>query len=249
MKTKDISGLERNQGRNFLIGFALSLTFVWMAFEWTVGDPEPVRFAGEASGIVDEIQVLRTAHPRQQSVPPPRSIRPSDRIEPIEEPSYSTEPSMVDTAIQVAAKGPVAVGLPVVSTPPPLPKPRVEEVEAPLVISEIMPRFPGCEEPGLSKEERRLCAERKLLEFIYKNLDYPALARENGIEGKVLVQFVVEKDGSITQAQVVRDIGGGCGQAVLRVLGEMPRWIPGSQQGRKVRVLFSLPVRFEMNRF
>ena len=86
------------------------------------------------------------------------------------------------------------------------------------------------------------------MEFIYENIEYPATARENDIQGTLVVQFVVEKDGSITGAKVVRDIGGGCGEEGLRIIKlmeKMPnRWIPGKQRGRPVRVMFNLPIRF-----
>jgi protein TonB len=88
------------------------------------------------------------------------------------------------------------------------------------------------------------------LEYIYKNVKYPAIARENGIQGRVVVQFVVEKDGKITDATVVRDIGAGCGEEALRVVNSMngmnTRWTPGQQRGQPVRVQFTLPVSFKL---
>ena len=112
-----------------------------------------------------------------------------------------------------------------------------------------MPRFPGCENLR-TKEEKDACAQKKMLEFIYGNIKYPAIARENGIEGMVVVTFVVEKDGTVTDARVVRDIGGQCGQEALRVVSLMNdkgiKWEPGKQRGRPVRVQFNLPVRFKL---
>ena len=113
-----------------------------------------------------------------------------------------------------------------------------------------MPRFPGCEDITASKDERQQCANKKLLEFIYENIRYPAVARDNGIEGTVVVSFVVDQKGNIKDAQVVRDIGGGCGQEALRIvelMNSMPnRWAPGKQRGRAVKVLFNLPVKFKL---
>ena len=89
-----------------------------------------------------------------------------------------------------------------------------------------------------------------MLEFIYGNIKYPAIARENGVEGMVVVTFVVEKDGTVTDARVVRDIGAQCGQEALRVVNLMNeksvKWVPGKQRGRAVRVQFNLPVRFKL---
>lgn len=88
--------------------------------------------------------------------------------------------------------------------------------------------------------------DKELMEYLAKNIKYPAIARENGIQGTVVVQFVVDKDGSITQPQVVRGIGGGCDEEALRVVKGMPKWQPGKQQGREVKVKFTLPIRFRL---
>ena len=94
----------------------------------------------------------------------------------------------------------------------------------------------------------KACADKKLMEFLYGNIDYPAMARENNIQGTVVVGFVVEKDGSITQIKLLRDIGGQCGEEALRVVELMrnspEKWIPGKQRGIPVRVMFNLPIRF-----
>ena len=101
------------------------------------------------------------------------------------------------------------------------------------VLAEVDPEFPG----GLEA----------LYKFIQDNVQYPQLALENGIEGKVYVTFVVEEDGSITNPRLLRDIGGGCGQEAIRVVKMMPKWTPGKQQGKTVRVQFSLPVTFSLS--
>lgn len=111
-----------------------------------------------------------------------------------------------------------------------------------------MPRFPGCEDLDANDQEKKACSDKKLLEFIYENISYPSMARENDIQGTVVIQFVVEKDGKITGAKVVREIGGGCGDEAIRIIDlmeKMPqRWIPGKQRGRAVRVMFNLPIKF-----
>lgn len=112
-------------------------------------------------------------------------------------------------------------------------------------VVEEMPRFSGCEEEA-TVEARKACADKQMLEFIYKNLDYPTQARDKKIEGTVVVSFIIEKDGSVSGAEIKKEIGGGCGDEVLRVVGLMPRWIPGKQKGETVRVQFMLPVRFKL---
>ncbi|MBP5515769.1 MAG: TonB family protein [Bacteroidales bacterium] len=88
--------------------------------------------------------------------------------------------------------------------------------------------------------------EDALYEFLGSNIQYPELARNNNVTGTVVVKFIVEKDGSITNASILRDIGGGCGKEVLRVINAMPKWIPAKKYGKRVRSFFTLPVQFEL---
>lgn len=115
-------------------------------------------------------------------------------------------------------------------------------------IVEEMPRFPGCEDIA-DLTERKQCADKNMLEYIYKNIKYPKEARDAGVEGMVVVSFVVEKDGSISTPRIMRDIGAGCGEEALRLIylmQERVHWTPGKQRGRKVRVQFNLPIRFKL---
>lgn len=97
---------------------------------------------------------------------------------------------------------------------------------------DIDPQFPG----GLEA----------LMTYLQQHIRYPQQARDANIEGKVYVNFVVEADGSISFIKILRDIGGGCGQEVVRVVKSMPRWIPGEVQGKPVRSQFNLPVEFRL---
>jgi protein TonB len=83
--------------------------------------------------------------------------------------------------------------------------------------------------------------------YLGKNIRYPAVAKENNTQGKVFLSFVVERDGSLTDAKVVRGIGGGCDEEALRVLKASPKWKPGIQNGRPVRVLYTIPVSFTLS--
>lgn len=130
----------------------------------------------------------------------------------------------------------------VYSQQPPPPPPSDEEI---FQVVEEMPRFPGCKDEP--KKKRNDCANKKLLEFIYKNIKYPAEARRDSIEGTVVVQFVIQKNGSISQAKIVKKVGGGCDEEVLRVVSLMPIWEPGRQRGRAVRVRYTLPVKFRLD--
>ncbi len=111
-------------------------------------------------------------------------------------------------------------------------------------VVEEMPRFPGCEH--LNENEKSDCSTEMLLAFVQSNINYPEAAKNNKVEGRVYVQFIVRKDGSVTDGKVVRDIGSGCGDEALRMINKMPKWIPGKQRGQLVDVLFTLPVKYRL---
>ena len=99
-------------------------------------------------------------------------------------------------------------------------------------IVEEMPQFPG--------------GEAKLMEYIGKNIKYPQKARETGIQGRVFISFVVEPDGSVSNVKLLRGIGGGCDEEAMRVVKSMPKWKPGKQRGKAVRVSYQIPVFFKL---
>ena len=132
------------------------------------------------------------------------------------------------------------------SSPPPPPPPPSKKEEEIFKIVEQMPRFAGCEEMDGSEQDKSKCASEKMLQFVYNNLEYPKIARENGVEGTVVVQYTIDKSGELRDAKVVRDIGANCGQAALDVVNKMPTWIPGKQRGKAVSVLYTMPVKFKL---
>jgi TonB family protein len=113
-----------------------------------------------------------------------------------------------------------------------------------------MPRFPGCEHPDSTADARYRCAQQRLLEFVYSNVEYPLEARQKGNEGTVVVSFIVELDGSISDILIVKNVDGGCGDETVRVVNLMNeaglRWVPARQEGKPRRVRVSLPVRFKL---
>lgn len=84
------------------------------------------------------------------------------------------------------------------------------------------------------------------IKFLQDNIKYPQMARESGIQGTVYVTFVVERDGAVTDVKVQRGIGGGCDEEAIRVVKAMPRWKPGKQRGKSVRVQFNMPIKFTL---
>ena len=117
-------------------------------------------------------------------------------------------------------------------------------------IVEEMPRFPGCEELEGTIAEKEACSKENLLTFIYENVVYPDSAIANEIAGTVVVRFVVNKDGNITNDTILKDIGGGCGEEALRIvrlMNEMPeKWTPGKKGNEAVNVYYTFPIKFKI---
>ncbi len=112
-----------------------------------------------------------------------------------------------------------------------------------------MPIYPGCEANG-DQAQKKACTEAALLKYVYQKLIYPTIAREKGIEGLVVVGFVVNKEGRIENVSIKKDIGGGCGEEVARVINSLndsdTPWTPGKLDGKAVKVLYYFPVRFRL---
>jgi len=156
----------------------------------------------------------------------PPVIKPDEQVQEEEQPKLQKEVIETKAAISNVAfdKGTDDVAAPVAT------QKITEEVEQPFVIVEQMPQFPG--------------GEKEMMKFIHNNLRYPSLAAENGIQGTVIVNFVVDHDGKITRIKVVRGIGGGCDEEAMRVLSKMPAWSPGRQGGKPVLVSYTVPIKY-----
>ena len=112
------------------------------------------------------------------------------------------------------------------------PEPPKEEETKVFDVVEVMPSFPG--------------GQGALFEWLSKNIKYPVVAEENGVQGRVIVTFVVERNGSITDVQVVKSVDPSLDKEAVRVVKAMPHWIPGKQNGSAVRVKFTVPVTFRL---
>lgn len=116
-------------------------------------------------------------------------------------------------------------------------------------VVEVMPRFPSsCEDDvDLTDQQKKQCADKEMLQFVYSNLKYPAEAKRQGISGIVVIAFTLDKEGFILDPEVKRSANPMLDEAALEVIEKMQaemQWIPGSQQGKPVAVKFNLPIRF-----
>ena len=113
-----------------------------------------------------------------------------------------------------------------------------------LVHADQMPYFPGCEKLKTGSEKKRHCSNEALVAFLSHNVQYPQEAKDQGIEGTVYVSFIIDEEGNVTEHSIIRDIGGGCGEAAIDVLKKMSTWQPGKHDGKKVKVKLNLPIQF-----
>ncbi len=253
MKKEDISRLRKNYFIHLQLGLAIAIFLVLCAFNWVTPKKENKRISiGERLEEIVEVNP-RTVHQKKQLPPPPEKIE-LTQVEPEIVDFVEAKPKLQTTDIKkaIAKKAPVNVKMPVKKkTPKPrrskkerkVKKEKIDEDEIFIAIEE-MPRYNACEGSELTKNDLKMCSEKAMLEFIYGKIKYPRIAIENEIEGTVVVQFVVEKDGSLSNIKAIREVAGGCSKEALRVIKMMPNWIPGRMNGRSVRVQFVLPIKF-----
>lgn len=231
-------------GLSLCVAIAASI----IAINWTEFGQQEV-LSGYTIGEDLEIDVVipATNHPPPPPPPPPPPV-----IEAVLEPDLKPEEfvSQDITAKEeiqdLAPPPPIAPA----AAPPPPPLPPPPPVETPpLLFAERMPVF-GQECFDLPGDERKMCSDRALLTFVQSRVRYPALARENGIQGTVVVSFTVETDGTITDITPARKVGAGCTESALKAVKainkEGARFKPGIQGGRPVRVRYNLPVKFRL---
>ncbi len=233
-----------HSGNILKLGLLLATGLMLLFFSWTRYEKETAFVFYDDYPPEEPIETTPppTKVPKPPPPPPPPVIQEVPDEVPIEE-----QPVFLDQSVGANSKveEPDEVEE---APPPPPPPPRKKEPEEIFRIVEDMPRFPGCEGES-SKAAKVKCSESKLLTFINKNIQYPPIAQESGVEGVVVIQFTVEKDGSVRDIKVARDIGAGCGDEAKRVVNKMAsrfKWTPGKQRGRPVRVRFTLPVRFKL---
>lgn len=250
MDRPDISRLSKNRSIHLNIGFVTALTVTIFAFNWTsYATPEKPTLVIVEDDM--EIPVIRTATLKPKAIPPPPVLKVTNEVI-IDEPEFITEPLPTVVEPTIEPVEPV-VDLPVPTIEPVKNKPiavapveKEPESELPFLVVEEMPRFPGCEEVGQTKEQKEKCAINRLLNFLGNNIKYPQMAKEAGIEGTVVLSFIVGKKGEIEDVKVLKSLGGGCSAESVRVAKKMPNWTPGKQRGKPVKVKYHLPVKFRL---
>lgn len=222
IKKSEKANLEHLKSTFFLIGLVVTLSIIWLGFEYKTYDKIVNEFANQMALEDEEDIVLQTQ--RNEPPPPPPPQQQTTVIEIVEDDvevdldlDFSTEmdenADIEDAPIRQAEEE----------------ETKEDEI---FVFVEEQAGFPGGEE--------------KRMQFLRDNIKYPEMAKESGTQGTVYLKFVIEKDGSITNVQVVRGIGAGCDEEAVKVAKSMPRWQPAKQRGRPVRVWFNMPIKFTL---
>lgn len=203
------------------IGLVLALAIVLLAFEWKSYEKIEI---DELALIIDDTEedMIEVTH-QDRPPPPPAPVQQTTIIEIVDDDVEIEDEIEID--VEADQEMEIEEYIPVEEE---------EEDEAQIfTVVESMPEFPG--------------GEAKMKQYLVKNLKYPQMAKESGIQGKVYVTFVVEKTGHVTDVKVLRGIGGGCDEEAIRVIKNMPNWNAGKQRGKSVRVQFNMPIVFRLN--
>ena len=226
IKKSEHADLERGKGTSLLIGFVIALGVMFVALEWTQREVEDNSDLYTARDVSLNEEMIPITLPEKKTVPPPpAAVTKAEIIEIVEDDADIEEDIMASTEDNVEW-----VDLDDFDVIEVEPEPEEEEI---FMVVEDQPEFPG--------------GTAALLEYLRKNIKYPAICRENNIQGRVLIQFVVNRDGSIVDPEVVRSVDPHLDKEALRVISSMPKWKPGLQRGKPVRVKFTVPVNFKLS--
>ena len=223
LKKSQKASLEDKKVVYVLMGFVFVLSLCYVALERTEKEVTKYEVADMEFTFEEEVEIQQTT---QETTPPP----PPPPVQEVEvlnvvEDDVETESIEINTEddkdVEVVIAAPVEAPV------------EEEEEEVVFVVVETMPEFPG--------------GQQALFKYLSENVKYPVIAQENGIQGRVICQFVVNKDGSIVDVEVVRSGGdASLDKEAVRVIKSMPKWKPGKQRGKAVRVKYTVPVNFRL---
>ena len=226
-KKTDKADLESKRGYFFEAGLVVTLLLMLLAFEWSTS-VEKAESLGTLDLVIEDEELAPVTRQEDLVLPPPPPPQQTisdvidvveDKIE-VNDDFMSTE-SDENTAVDIVEVAPIAE-----------PEPEVEEEPQVFFIVENMPEFPG--------------GELALRKYIAENVRYPEMAKENDIQGTVYVRFVVDTDGSVKNVEVIRGVDPLLDKEAIRVIQSLPKWKPGKQRGKAVKVSHSVPIKFAL---
>lgn len=223
IKKNPKADLEKRRGLYFQIGLAVVLSLILLAFELKINPDSDNSFAQNANTLIDD-EIVPITKQEEIKTPPPPPPPVQEVLEIVENnEEIKNEAQIEDTEAddKTQIQAPIDVQ---------------QEEESDEVINfyviEEKPEFPG--------------GEAAMMKWINSNVKYPEIAKENGITGKVFVQFVINKEGKVGNVELLRGVDPYLDKEALRVVSNMPAWKPGKQRGKAVKVSFQLPINFKL---
>ena len=226
VKKSPQADLEGKKTTNLLIGAIMILAVLFVGFEWSERDKKVMTDSGIQEVMFEEEIIPITEQEQPQQAPPPPQAPPAEEVLNIIENDSQVEESTIQASDDTQA------AVEVKYTPVEVEEEEVDEQQIFQVVEEN-PEFPG----GM----------KECMKFLSNNIKYPQISQENGVQGRVIVQFVVNADGTIVDPVVVRGVDPYLDKEALRVIKLMPKWKPGKQRGKAVRVRYTQPVLFRLN--
>lgn len=217
--------LENKKTMAILIGLVLALGILFIAFEWSKNEIKVYDDAIQGDFVEDE-EMIEVTFRDETPPPPPPPIQETVLSDIIDIRENKEDIQTKDFDSEDDKNKNVVIRTPIQA---PVEDPEENRIH---VVVERMPEFPG--------------GEAAMNQFIARNIRYPVIAQENGIQGRVVCQFVVNTDGKIVDVEVVRSIEESLDREAVRVIKSMPPWTPGRQGGKNVRVKYTLPIRFRL---
>lgn len=223
LKKSPEASLEDKKLTYVLMGLVFVLSVCYVALEWTEREVTKYEVQDMDFQFEEEIEIQQTT--QETTPPPPAPVVQEVEVLNVVEDDVETESIEINTEddkdVEVVIAAPVEAPV------------EEEEEEVVFMVVETMPEFPG--------------GQQALFKYLSENVKYPVIAQENGIQGRVICQFVVNKDGSIVDVEVVRSGGdASLDKEAVRVIKSMPKWKPGKQRGKAVRVKYTVPVNFRL---
>lgn len=209
------------------LGLIIALGVILCAFEWSTSEKAETVIQQEEAPVVEVEQI-----PVTTEAPPPPPEAPkvpvlSDMIEVVD------DDIVVDTDLFISLEDDVDMGVEIMDYVAEVAEETIEEAPIPYTLVEEKPSFMGGDANEFTK-------------WVYSKIVYPAVARENGISGRVTLQFTIESDGSLTNIKVLRGIDQSLDQEAVRVVSMSPKWTPGKQRDKAVRVTYTFPIMFQL---
>ena len=225
--------LTKNSSLYFAIGLAVVLFISWQAIEWKTYDKSGYGY--EALNVDDEDDEEVPITEQIKTPPPPPPPPPAPEVLEVVEDEEEVEETIIESTETDQEEIVEVEDIEVEDD--------FDDVDVPFAVIEDVPIYPGCEK--VAKSQRRQCFQDQINKHIRKNFRYPEIAQEMGIQGRVYVNFVIAKDGSITNVSM-RGPDKNLEKEAARIISKLPSMTPGKQRGRPVRVPFSIPITFRL---